>query len=185
MLEVQFHPFTTLNTERLVLREITHNDAQQLFKLRSDANAMFYLDRPCAKSIDDALALINAMDGIFKTNDGISWAITLKGENKLIGTVGFYRLKKEHHRAEIGYMLLPEYWRKGIATEACLAVLDYGFNTINFHSIEADINPDNIASKAILEKLGFIKEAHFKESYFYDGKFLDSAIYSKLTPKKN
>ena len=183
MLDVQLNPFQTLHTARLVLRQITTNDAAALFAMRSDVNAMQYLDRPRAKSIEDAYKLIASIATAQENNDGITWAVTLKDDPRLIGTVGYYRLKKEHHRAEIGYMLHPAHWRKGIMTEACTCVLDFGFGILKFHSIEADINPNNTASITMIEKLGFKKEAHFVENYYYEGKFLDSVIYSKLAPK--
>src|SRR6185295_19509224 len=100
--------------------------------------------------------------------------------SKIIGYIGYWRMKKEHYRAEIGYALHPAYWKKGIMKEAILAVLDYGFNTMQLHSVEANINADNNASAGILEATGFIKEAHFKEDFFFDGIFRDTIIYSKL-----
>ena len=79
-------------------------------------------------------------------------------------------------------MILPEYHGKGITTEAVQCVVDYGFNTMQLHSIEGVIDPENEASQRVLQKCGFVKEAHFKENEFYDGKFIDAVIYSKLNP---
>jgi ribosomal-protein-alanine N-acetyltransferase len=64
--------------------------------------------------------------------------------------------------------------------EALIKVIDYGFNEMKLHSIEAHINPENAASAAILEATGFVREAYFKEDFFYKGEFSDTAIYSKL-----
>ena len=115
-------------------------------------------------------------------NSGITWAITLKEKpDKLIGTIGLWRLIKEHYRAEIGYMLLPEFWRKGITKEAILRVLEYGFKELKLHSVEGKITPLNIASAKILESTGFVREAYFKEDFFFGGKFEDTAIYSLLS----
>jgi ribosomal-protein-alanine N-acetyltransferase len=61
-----------------------------------------------------------------------------------------------------------------------VAVMEYGFGTMKLHSLEANVNPDNKASIKLLERNNFIKEAHFKENYFYDERYLDSAIYSLL-----
>ena len=66
--------------------------------------------------------------------------------------------------------------------EAMKGVLQYGFETMKLHSVEANVNPGNNASTKVLEKNGFVKEAYFKENYYYNGKFIDSAIYSLLTP---
>ncbi len=65
--------------------------------------------------------------------------------------------------------------------EALNVVLDYGFNIMRLHSVEADVNPMNIASIKILEKNNFVREAHFRENYYYSGKFLDSYVYSLLS----
>jgi ribosomal-protein-alanine N-acetyltransferase len=77
--------------------------------------------------------------------------------------------------------LLYDFQGKGIMQEAMSAVIKYGFEKMNLHSIEANVNPANESSIKLLERNDFIKEAYFKENYFYDGKFLDTAIYSLLT----
>ena len=105
----------------------------------------------------------------------------LKNESKLIGSIGLWRTVPEHHYAEIGYSLLNEYQRKGLMYEAMIASLKYGFNEMQLHRVEANINPLNIPSRAILEKAGFVKEAHFVENYYYNGYYTDSAIYSLLS----
>jgi len=78
--------------------------------------------------------------------------------------------------------LLPEFHGNGFLTEAVSKVLEYGFKTMNLHSVEAIIDPKNIASARVLEKNDFINEAHFKQNEFFNGKFLDNVIYSKLNP---
>ena len=109
------------------------------------------------------------------------WAITLKeNPSKAIGSICFWRMLKEHYRAEIGYALDPAYWRKGIMKETILKTLDYGFSTLGLHSIEARINPHNIASASVLESTGFVREAYFKEDFFRRGAFEDTAVYSRL-----
>jgi ribosomal-protein-alanine N-acetyltransferase len=133
-----------------------------------------------AVTIQDALDLIKKMADSLTNNDGISWAVTLKDDGKLIGTIGFWRMMKEHYRAEIGYMLHPQFQGKGIMQEAMTIVLDYGFNTMKLHSVEANVNPANTASIKFLERNRFQREAYFKENFYYGGKFLDSAIYSLL-----
>ena len=75
---------------------------------------------------------------------------------------------------------MPEYWNRGLISEAIPKAIDYGFNQMKLHSIEANINPDHNLSRKILEKFKFKKEAYFKENFYYEGKFLDSEIYSLL-----
>jgi len=182
MLEINFEPFPKLSTERLVLRQIKTSDCDDLFLLRSNSRVMQFIDRPRTKSPEDALKLIQTISEALINNEGITWGIFLKDEPGLIGTIGYWRIMKEHYRAEIGYLIHHDYQGKGLMQEAISAILSYGFNTMNLHSVEANVNPENAASIKLLERNQFIREGYFKENYYYDGKFLDSAIYSLLTP---
>jgi ribosomal-protein-alanine N-acetyltransferase len=180
MLTINFSPFPNLETERLLLRRVDSNDVKEIFALRSNPETMKYIPRPLVKTDEDALEHIAMIDTKIDSNEGINWAITLKDNPKLIGIIGHYRIKPEHYRAEIGYMLLPEYQGKGIISEAVREAVKYGFNVMNLHSIEAIIAPKNYGSAKVLEKNGFVKEAHLRENEFYEGRFLDTVIYSIL-----
>lgn len=179
-LELNFSPFPELKTERLQLRRILMEDAQALFEMRSDERVMQFLDRPRAKTIADAENLIRLIDHDIDSNIGITWGVSLHGTSRLIGTMGFWNITKAHFRAEIGYLLHPDFQGKGLMMEAAKKTIDFGFREMGLHSIEANINPNNLRSAKMLEKCGFVKEAHFRENYYYDGKFLDSVIYSLL-----
>lgn len=184
MLTFNFSPFPVLTTDRLILRQTTQADAQEIFFLRSDAEVLKYIDREPATAIEQAVAFIDMINAATANNENISWAITMKGSDTLIGTIALWRLIKEHHRAEVGYVLNPAYYNKGIMSEALVAVLHYGFHTMRLHSVEANTNPENKASQRVLEKQGFVQEAYFRENYYHDGRFTDSAIHSLLTPLK-
>lgn len=180
MLAINFSPFPNLETERLFLRRVDVKDVNEIIVLRSNPETMKYIPKPLVKTIEDALEHIAMMDAKIENNEGINWAITQKDNPKLIGVIGHYRIKPEHYRAEIGYMLLPEFSGKGIISEAVKEVVKYGFKGMQLHSIEAVIDPENNASAKVLEKNGFVKEAHLKENEFFEGRFLDSVIYSLL-----
>ena len=181
MLQFNFHPFPTITTERLILRQITNADANEILFLRSNKAVMQYLDRDPLSSQEGALELIEKITGSFNNNDGITWGISLKDNTALIGTIGFWKTDKENHRAEIGYMLVPEHQQKGMMQEAVTVILEYGFRTMKLHSVEANVNPYNPGSIKLLEKNGFVREGYFRENYYYNGKFLDSAIYSLIS----
>jgi ribosomal-protein-alanine N-acetyltransferase len=180
MLQLNFEPFPNLETERLFLRRVSHADVKEILELRSNVETMKYIPRPLFQNIDDALEHIANIDAKIESKEGINWAITLKGSPKLIGLLGHYRIQHENFRAEIGYMLLPDFNSKGIISEAVKAVLKYGFEVMKLHSIEAVIDPANLASEKVLQKTGFIKEAHLKENENFEGRFWDSVIYSIL-----
>ncbi|RPE08497.1 N-acetyltransferase [Chitinophaga lutea] len=180
MLNIQFTPFPELATERLVLRRMRPADAPQLFVLRSDPEMMQFIPRPLHQTEADSLALIDLCNDTADKNDGISWAVTEKGKDVLIGTIGFVKIQKEHFRAEVGYILHPAMQGKGIMKEALATVIDYGFREMKLHSIAAIVDPANTASAMLLEKSGFMKEGHLREHEFLLGRFWDSVIYSKL-----
>ncbi len=180
MLTINFHPFQNLETERLLLRRLNIDDINEVLLLRGNPEVMKYVPRPLIKTNEEALAHIALIEDKIENNIGINWAITLKGNPKMIGIMGHYKIQPENYRSEIGYMILPEYNGKGIVTEAVKIVVQYGFEQLQLHSIEAVIDPENIASEKVLQKNGFVKEAHILENDFYDGKFLDTVIYSLL-----
>lgn len=181
MLQINFNnPFPILETPRLLLRRINKEDAAEIFALRSHPETMRYIPRPLATKIEDAVEHFNMIDSKIETNEGINWAITLKGNSKMLGIIGHYRIQVENCRSEIGYMLLPEYQNQGVITEAIDAVLSYGFDVMDLHSVEAIIDPENGASEKVLLKNGFVKEAHILENEYFDGKFWDTVIYSLL-----
>ena len=182
--KISFLPFTNLESERVLLRQMTHEDVDEVFTIRSSPELMKYIPRPILKSKEEAIDLIDMINQKIVDGEGINWAITIKPSNKLIGYLGHYRIQWEHYRSEIGYMLLPEAHGKGIATEAIRLICEYGFNHMNIHSLEAVIEPENDASARVLEKNGFVKEAHFRENEFFDGKFYDSIVYSLLRNDK-
>lgn len=179
-LNLNFEPFPVLESSRLRLRKILPADAKYFFQMRSDPEVMKYIDKPRMKNISEARALIKQMEEDRLLGNGINWGITRKEEDQLIGTIGFWRIDKPNYRAEVGYMIKSEHQGKGLVTEALQLAIDFAFKKMHLHSIEANINPLNERSRNLLIKNGFIKEAYFRENYFYNGKFLDSEIYSLI-----
>jgi len=180
MLTFNFDPFPILETPRLLLRRVTNDDANEVQALRGNPETMKYIPRPLVTTKELALQHIAMVDAKIVSNEGINWAITIKGNPKFIGIIGHYRIQPENYRAEIGYMLLPEYSGKGLVTEAIHATLVYAFEVMQLHSVEAVIDPDNAASERVLQKCGFVKEAHILENEYFEGKFWDTVIYSLL-----
>ena len=180
MLSLNFNPFPNLESKRLIFRSVEESDVHEVFLLRSNPETMKYIPRPLAKNQNDALEHIQMIRTTIQKNEGINWAVCLKEKKSMIGVAGFYRLSLQNYRGELGYMLLPEYHNQGFVTETIRTLLEYAFHTLQFHSIEAIIDPENIASERVLQKNGFTKEAHIKENEYWDGRFLDTVIYSLL-----
>jgi ribosomal-protein-alanine N-acetyltransferase len=175
-----FSPFPFLETARLRLRNVVQEDAPEIYYLRSDESVLQYLDRMPATSLEEAAQFIQTSNRQEQNGDAITWALSLGNDPTLIGTIGFWNIKKEHYRAELGYALHPDYQGKGLMQEALTAVLQYGFNAIKLHSVEANVNPGNVASIRLLERNGFTREGYFRENYYFNGQFLDSAVYSLI-----
>lgn len=186
MLELNFTPFPVLETERLILRRKNENDINELFFLRSDERVMKYIDRERQKSTEETKEFLKNLDKAIDNNESLIWGIALKEDPAtLIGSILLWKFQKEHFRAETGYLLHPDHWRKGYISEALHKVLQYGFHTLGLHSIEAVINPENDASAGLLESAGFVREAYYRESFHFRGKFLDTAVYSLLKREYN
>ncbi|GAB3935877.1 GNAT family N-acetyltransferase [Larkinella terrae] len=182
MLDVNFEPFPTLSTDRLILRQFKTADSSDLFVLRSNPEIMRFIPRPLARSVQDASLLIQSFNEGIRANEMITWAIALRNSAEVIGTIGFVRMNKANYRAEVGYLLRADYQGTGFMREALTAVVNYGFRTLKLHSIEAVVDPENRASAKLLERCGFEKEGHFKENKYFNGRFYDSVFYSRWTP---
>lgn len=182
MLNLNFTPFPVLTTQRLVLKQLDDSLLEAFYSLRSNQEIMQKLDKEPAKNIEEIRALLDLITADIQNNRGITWAIVFKETNGYIGNLSFHKIYPDHHRAEIGYAILPQFQRQGIVSEAIDEVMKYGFDVAGFHTIEAKINPENIASRSLLEKKGFVKEAHFKESFYFRGEFSDTAVYSLIKP---
>jgi ribosomal-protein-alanine N-acetyltransferase len=175
-----FSQFPILVTERLVLRELREDDLAESHRIFSDPEAMRYVGKPPHTSLAETQLFLSRNQQLFPARSGVRWAITLAGDDRLIGSCGHWRLMKEHHRSEIGYDLLPEHWGKGIMTEALRAVLHFGFSRMGLHSTEAQIEPDNLRSRRVLEKLGFQRDGLIRENYFANGRYTDTEIFTLL-----
>lgn len=183
MLSPNFTPFPILHTDRLLLRQLTLDDTRGVYQLRSNEDAMQYINRPLTRTLDDAAAWINNITAALERNDGITWCICLKEAPAThIGSIGLWRIDKESYRAELGYMLEPALQGKGLMYEALQAVVNFGFAEMKLHSLEAQLDPRNTASSALLKKAGFVQEGYFKENYYWGGAFGDTAVYSLLNP---
>jgi len=175
-----FKSFPEIESERLRFRKFSMGDAKDLFHIRSNDEVLRYLDMVRFESIGDAEKMVQTVEESYSKETGINWGIVEKLSNSFIGYFGFWRMIPEHCRAEIGYALQPEYWGKGYMHETLNRMVRFGFTEINLHSIEANVNPANERSKKVLEKIGFKREAYFRENYLFNKKFLDSIIYSLL-----
>lgn len=180
MNKISLLPFVNLQTERLMLRRVADEDIDMIFAMRSDPHTMRFIPRPLLTDIQGAWEQLHLINEKLENDEAINWTIMSKETGKNIGIIGHYRIQPENFRAEVGYMIRPEFAGQGITTEAMWAVLNYGFQIMGLHSVEAIIDPEHSHSERVLLKCGFSKEAHLLENRYFEGKFLDSVVYSLL-----
>jgi ribosomal-protein-alanine N-acetyltransferase len=109
-----------------------------------------------------------------------TWAIQLRVTSRVIGSIGMRNINEEHHHAEFGYALTPEFWNQGYATEAVRAVLAHGLRHMNLNRMEAKVVPEHTASRRVLEKAGMHLEGILRQIEYFKGAYHDLAIYSML-----
>lgn len=175
-----FTHFPTLTTNRLHLRQIQPTDAEALFAIRSNLEVMEFFGQEPQQSLDDAHTLIQRLQALYERRESIFWCITLKGEDTIIGSCTLFHFDPDFHHAEIGYDLHRAYWRQGIMSEALSAILTYGFTELGLHRIEANVDPLNTRSKALLLKLGFTYEGNLRQRYYFRGQFEDEHYFGLL-----
>ena len=170
-----------LHTKRLTLRSIKPEDAPAVFKYRSNAIANQYQGW-IPKTVDDVDDfIVNKTSPELDVHD--TWhqlVIILKEKNELIGDIGLHFLDEESKQLEIGCTLNKNYHGKGYAKEALKETINFLFMDLNKHSIVTSIDPRNLPSIALVERLGFKKEAHFKESILINGEWVDDVVYAML-----
>ncbi len=142
-----------IETERLLLREITLDDKEELFKLHSNPEVQKYTGEPAVKSIEEIKKAIRTRISNYKKYGFGRWATILKSGMQFVGWAGLAYLP-EFDEIDLGYRFLPKYWGSGIATEASHAILTYGFDQLELKKIVAIAMKENKASIRVMEKIG-------------------------------
>lgn len=176
-----FAEFPVLRTPRLLLREIRPDDAQAIFAMRANGRVNQFIARPAMTDLEAAESLVARTRAAYGEGKAIGWAGILRDGGTIIGTCGFNTIEPHNLHAEIGGEMATEYWGKGIALEAVQAILRHGIEVMGLHTIEAKVNPDNRGAIAVLERLGFQKEAHYRQRIRLQAQYWDMAVYTLLS----
>ncbi|MEL6307223.1 MAG: GNAT family protein [Chloroflexota bacterium] len=162
-----FTSVPTLKTERLVLRRIVATDEPIWSDILANPDVRRYLSDFNPNTPEEHAAemreIMTWSDTQILAKTGVRWAITHSPDDTMIGSCGFHAYNPDNNHAEIGYELHPDYWRKGIMREAVTAVINFCFDELQVHRIEADVTVGNVASKGLLESLGFMHEGTWRE----------------------
>jgi [ribosomal protein S5]-alanine N-acetyltransferase len=177
--------FPVLETERLVLREIYESDAAAVYDYFSKEEMTRYYNLDAFTRVEQAEELVGKFREGWRDNVNIRWAITLKGDGRLIGTVGFHNWMKPGNRAELGYELHPDYWGQGLVSEAVRAAIAYGIGTMCLYRIGALLMPENVGSAKVLLKNGFRLEGRMRGYLLKGDAYYDADLYSLLRDDAN
>jgi len=169
-----------LTTDRLFIRPITIADKEDLLAYRSDAITNQYQGWIPSKLSDVEKFIGKLSPTPNLPNTWYQLGIVERKSNKFIGDVGIHFIDPKNYQAEVGCTLDKNYQGQGFALEALRKVIDYLFTEYKKHRIIASIDPDNLSSIILVERLGFRKEAHFKESLMINNQWVDDIIYAIL-----
>lgn len=177
-----FDTFPILVLGKYILREVDEGDYKDIFQIYSDKEVLKYENMPPFNQIDDAKVYIKTIKKGYKEKRFIRWVIEDRETKKALGLVTLHHIDYINFNAHIGYILNREYWGKGIMKKVVDKILQFSFEEVKIHRIEARIDPRNNNSIKLIQKLQFEKDGLLKESaYNYHKKvFEDRILYSKI-----
>lgn len=167
-----------LETERLVLRKITMEDAEDIYDYASDEEVPRYMTWNTHKNIDNTKAFINFILKRYEMDDAGEWGIILKRTGRLIGCIGFANKDEINRRAEVGYVLSRKYWGQGIMPEALRRILQFGFEEMGLNRIECCHFLPNERSGRVMQKAGMSFEGIAREKFYKKEKYWDLKQYA-------
>ena len=170
----------TIQTDRLLLRWISAEDVDDFYAIYSNPEVMRYWSTPPLPDRNAASTLVREIHEGFKRRELLKWGIALRTDDKLIGSVTLFKPDFTHRRVEIGYALGRPHWGNGYMHETLNTLLTYAFDVLDFHRIEADVDPRNAASIRTLERLGFQREGYLRERWQVNGEIQDALFYGLL-----
>ncbi|WP_061535170.1 GNAT family N-acetyltransferase [Collimonas arenae] len=173
--------FPSIQTDRLLLREIVATDANDLFAIHGDPELMRWFGTDPLKDIAAAHGLIKAFAGWrLQENPGVRWGIQIRGQPRLLGTCGLFRWDRNWRKSMLGYELAAQAQKQGVMLEAVSAALSWGFAHMELNRIEAQIHPDNHASLKLARRLGFVEEGRLRQAGYWRGEYHDLLQFSLL-----
>ena len=172
---------TRLETHRLILRQFKITDAQAVFEnYASSDDVTKYTTWETYRDIYAVRNYLSSLIESYKDGKTFNWAIELKNENKVIGSIGATNLDENVAKIEVGYCIGKKWWNQGIATEALREIIRFLFEEVGINRIEAYYNVKNLASGKVMQKCGMKLEGVLRQAYKYKDGISDECIYSIL-----
>ncbi len=175
-----FSKIPTLETERLILRRIRTDDVDDVFEYSSQSEVTKYLTWSPHVDKTYTMEYLNYIQTRYRTGDFFDWGVIDKTSGKMIGTCGFTRFDYVNNSAEVGYVLNPDFWGRGIAAEASFRVISFGFERLGLNRIECRYIIGNEASRRVMEKNRMRFEGVRREGMLIKGVYRDIGICSVL-----
>jgi RimJ/RimL family protein N-acetyltransferase len=172
--------FSQVSTPRTTLREVSGADLPDLLEINGDPEVTRYLPYVTWASDADATAWLERMQALDESGNASQLVIARNKDDKVIGTALLFKYDEGSNRVELGYVLGRMHWRQGYAAEALGALLDHLFGAMGIRRVEAEVNPDNEASNALLRKLGFRHEGFLRQRWVAKGEAYGVNVYGLL-----
>ncbi len=173
-----FVPFPVIHTDRLTLRMVKKNDADDLFELCSRPETSKFSMWIAHQTIDDTKALINYQISRYRRRECTFFAVEHNESGRVIGTCSYVSLESDFKIAEIGYSILSDFWGQGYGTEVADALTGFAFDRIGVQRVCARVLPENEASIRVLERIGFKYEGTLKKGFYFNNKVSDVEVYA-------
>ena len=174
-----------IETDRLVLRDLTDADTLEVHAYASDPEVVQYMDWG-PNSLNETVIFIKKalQEQGEKPRYHYTLAVEEKTENRLIGSCGLHVSNPADREGWIGYCFNKRFWGRGYATEAAKALVALGFRELSLHRVFATCDPTNTASARVLEKAGMIREGHLREHKWSKGRWRDSFLYAIVNQRE-
>lgn len=170
----------TIETARLLLRPFTYTDGESMLKnWVADERVQFMYAEPVYITEEAVKGLLDKYIGAYEKEDTYRWAIIEKESGECIGQIAYFLVDSKNHFAEIEYCIGVSFQCKGYATEATMAIIDYGFEQIHLHKVQICVRPSNTPSKQVIEKCGFTYEGTLRD-YFYMNDGYEGRMYYSI-----
>ena len=170
----------TIEGERIRLRELAAADTPGVFAVFGDPEVTRFMDVVTRVDTAHAREMIEEVQALARRDELYQWGIALRASDEIVGTITLASLDPNNRRAELGFALARGQRGQGYATEAVRVVLEHAFGAMSMHRIEADVDPRNATSIALLERVGFRKEGYMPERWLNDGEWQDTVFYGLL-----
>lgn len=171
-----------LHTPRLRIRALAPTDLHDLMDVNGDSEVTRFLPYATWADTQDAMSWFNRMQALRDSGAGVQLVLQSQESARVVGTVLLFKLDEPSARVELGYVLARTNWRQGLMKEALSALIMHCFDVVKLRRIEAEVNPDNIASDRLLAALGFVLEGRARQRWVAKGVAYDTHLWGLLAP---